>query len=71
MKASGDDHELDDDDNDEELAEPVEVRNERVQIWLDTSLSSTEIKSVFDSTVENKEMPGLQGALRCGCITVD
>jgi hypothetical protein len=31
MKASGDDHELDDDDNDEELAEPVEVRNERVK----------------------------------------
>lgn len=34
MKASGDDHELDDDDNDEELAEPVEVRNERVQYGL-------------------------------------
>ena len=44
MKASGDEYELDDDDEDyEELAELEEVRNEQVRIWLDNSFSGKEL----------------------------
>ena len=36
MQGSGDDYELDDDDDDyEELSEPEEVQNDQVKIWLD------------------------------------
>jgi hypothetical protein len=47
MKGSGDDCELDDDDQGyEELSEPEEVQNEQVRIWLDGLLSGREIMSV-------------------------
>ena len=36
MQGSGDDYQLDDDDDDyEELSEPEEVQNEQVRTWLD------------------------------------
>lgn len=55
MKGSGDDCELDDDDEDfEELSELKEIQNERVRIWLDGSLSGREITSSLDFTAENK-----------------
>jgi hypothetical protein len=64
MKANGGDYELDDDDDDddddgdddddyEELSEPEEAANERVRIWLDSSMSSREIKPL-DLTAEDK-----------------
>jgi hypothetical protein len=54
-QGSGDDYELDDDvEGDEELSEPVEVRNEQVRIWLDGSLSGREITSSLDIGTENK-----------------
>ncbi|KAF8812306.1 hypothetical protein BYT27DRAFT_7207720 [Phlegmacium glaucopus] len=46
MEGSGDNCELDDDDEDyEELSELEEVQNERVRIWLDGSLSGRETTS--------------------------
>ena len=39
MKGSGDDYELDDDEDDEELSEPGDIQNDEVRIWIDSSLS--------------------------------
>ena len=55
MKGSADNSELidDDDDNDyEELSEPEEVQNKKVEVWLH---SSKGIISSMDFTVEDKD----------------
>jgi hypothetical protein len=51
MKGSGDDYELDDNEDYEELSEPEEVQNDDVRIWLDGSLSGGEITAPWDFTV--------------------
>ncbi|KIM81053.1 hypothetical protein PILCRDRAFT_9089 [Piloderma croceum F 1598] len=53
MKGSGDNCELDDDDE-EELSELEEVQNEQVRIWLDGSSSGREITSSSGFMAENK-----------------
>lgn len=53
MKVNEGNCELDDDDEDEEeFLELEEVRNERVGVWIDNLLSSTEFKASSDFTVE-------------------
>jgi hypothetical protein len=55
MEANGGDYELYDDDyDDEELSEPEEVRNEAVRIWIDSTLSNTEITAPLDITAGDK-----------------
>ena len=54
MKGGSGDYELDDDNNNnEELSEPLEVRNEEVRIWLDSLSYGREITSL-DVGAENK-----------------
>ena len=51
MKGDGDDYELDDDEDDEELSEPGDIQDDEVKkIWID---SDGEIMAPWDCTVEN------------------
>jgi hypothetical protein len=54
MKVNGGDYELYDDNEEEELSEPEEVRNEAVRIWIDSTLSNTEITTPLDITAGDK-----------------
>jgi hypothetical protein len=74
MKGGGDDYELDDDQDDEELSEPGDIQNDEVRIWIDSSLSGEEIMAPWDSMVGNKGntkmlttemLAGSQGVISC------
>jgi hypothetical protein len=54
MKGSGDDYELDDDEDDEELSEPGDIQNDGVRIWIESSLSGGEITAPWDCMMGNK-----------------
>jgi hypothetical protein len=55
MKCNGDDYELDDNDEDyEELSEPEEAPNEKVEIWLHDLVPGRDVTSSLDFMAESK-----------------